>query len=73
MADAPRHIDIGFQGGQVLPVRVSQEVHDEFRKALSNSSADRWFELHTQDSEVHIDLSQVVYVRLDTEEHRVGF
>jgi hypothetical protein len=73
MAEAPRHIDIGFQGGQVLPVRVSQEVHDEFRKALSNSSADRWFELHTQDSEVHIDLSQVVYVRLDTEEHRVGF
>ena len=73
MADAPRRIDIGFQGGQVLPVRVSQEVHDEFRKALSNSNADRWFELHTQDSEVHIDLSQVVYVRLDTEEHRVGF
>jgi hypothetical protein len=73
MADAPRRIDIGFQGGQVLSVRVSQEVHDEFRKALSNSSADRWFELHTQDSEVHIDLSQVVYVRLDTDEHRVGF
>ena len=73
MADAPRRIDIGFQGGQVLPVRVSQEVHDEFRKALSNSSADRWFELQTLDSEVHIDLSQVVYVRLDTEEHRVGF
>jgi hypothetical protein len=73
MADIPRRIDIGFQGGQVLPVRVSDDVHDAFRKALSNSSSDRWFELHTQDSEVHIDLSQVVYVRLDTEEHRVGF
>jgi hypothetical protein len=73
MADTPRRIDIGFQGGQVLSVRVSQEVHDGFRKALSNSSADSWFELHTQDSEVHIDLSQVVYVRLDTDEHRVGF
>jgi len=73
MADAPRRIDIGFQGGQVLPVRVSQEVHDAFRKALSNSSSDRWFELHTLDAEVHIDLSQVVYVRLDTEEQRVGF
>ena len=73
MADDPRRIDIGFQGGQVLPVRVTQEVHDDFRKALSDSSADRWFELQTLDSEVHIDLSQVVYVRLDTEEHRVGF
>ena len=35
MADTPRRIDIGFQGGQVLPVRVTQEVHDAFRKALS--------------------------------------
>jgi hypothetical protein len=73
MADRPRSIDIGFQGGQVLSVRVTQEVHDAFRKALSDSSADRWFQLQTQDSEVHIDLSQVVYVRLDTDEHRVGF
>ena len=73
MADRPRTIDIGFQGGQVLSVRVSQEVHDAFRKALSDSNADRWFQLLTQDSEVHIDLSQVVYVRLDTDEHRVGF
>ena len=72
MPETPRRIDIGFQGGQVLSVRVSQDVHDAFRKALSDSSAG-WFELHTQDSEVHIDLSQVVYVRLDTDEHRVGF
>ena len=74
MADIPpRRIDIGFQGGQVLPVRVSQEAHDAFKKALTDSGSERWFALETQDSDVHIDLSQVVYVRLDTEEHRVGF
>jgi hypothetical protein len=74
MADTPpRRSDIGFQGGQVLPVRVSQEAHDAFKKALTDSGSERWFELETQDSDVHIDLSQVVYVRLDTEEHRVGF
>ena len=74
MADTPpRRIDIGFQGGQVLPVRVSQEAHDAFKTALTDSGSERWFELETQDSDVHIDLSQVVYVRLDTEEHRVGF
>jgi hypothetical protein len=74
MADTPpRRIDIGFQGGQVLPVRVTQEAHDAFKKALTDSGSERWFELQTQDSDVHIDLSQVVYVRLDTEEHRVGF
>jgi hypothetical protein len=73
MADTPRRIDIGFQGGQSLPVRVAQEAYDGFRKALSDSDSSRWFELTTLDSEVHIDLSQVVYVRLDTEDHRVGF
>jgi hypothetical protein len=73
MAETPRRIDIGFQGGQILSARVTQESLDGFRHALSDSSSDRWFELPTQDSEVHIDLAQVVYVRLDTEEHRVGF
>jgi hypothetical protein len=73
MAEKPRRIDIGFQGGQVLSVRVADDAHAEFRKALSDSGSDRWFELKTQDSDVHIDLSQVVYVRLDTDEHRVGF
>jgi len=73
MADTPRRIDIGFQGGQSLPVRVAQEVFDALRKALADSGSDRWFELTTQDSDVYVDLSQVVYVRLDTEDHRVGF
>jgi hypothetical protein len=73
MADTPRRIEIGFQGGQSLPVRVAQEVYDALRKALADSGSDRWFELTTQDSDVYVDLSQVVYVRLDTEDHRVGF
>ena len=73
MAETPRRIDIGFQGGQALSVRVTQEVHDGLRKALSDSGSDRWFELKTQDSDVHIDLSQVQYVRLDTEDSHVGF
>jgi hypothetical protein len=73
MADTPRSIDIGFQGGQSLPVRVKQEVYDGLRKALADSGSDRWFEVKTLDSDVYVDLSQVVYVRLDTEDHRVGF
>ena len=73
MADTPRRIDIGFQGGQSLPVRVAQDVYDALRKALADSGSDRWFELTTEDSDVYVDLSQVVYVRLDTEDHRVGF
>ena len=73
MPDTPRRIDIGFQGGPVLPTRVKQSSYDELHKALSKDRSDRWFELETIDSKVYIDLSQVVYVRLDTEDHRVGF
>ena len=70
MADHSR-VDIGFQGGGVLDVRVTADEHGRLRKAVQKGEG--WFELRTQDSEVALDLSQVVYVRLDTEQHRVGF
>jgi len=73
MADESRRIDIGFQGGPVLPARVKQSSYEELRKALSKDRSDRWFELDTIDSKVSLDLSQIVYVRIDTEEQRVGF
>ena len=73
MAEESSRIDIGFQGGQVLPARVKQSAFDWLRSALSDERAERWFELETQDSRISIDLSQVVYVRIDTDEQRVGF
>ena len=73
MADPARRIDIGFQGGQVLPCRVKQEDFDSLREALSEGSPEGWHKLTTQDSEVSLDLSQVVYVRMDADEQKVGF
>ena len=73
MTDESRRIDIGFQGGPVLPTRVKESSYQELHKALAKDRGDRWFELETLDSKVSIDLSQVVYVRIDTEAQRVGF
>jgi hypothetical protein len=73
MADQTRRIDIGFQGGPVLPTRIKQSAYDDLRKALADGRSERWLDLETPDSEVSIDLAQVVYVRIDTEEQRVGF
>ena len=73
MADEAKRADLGFQGGQVLSVRVSQESLDSMRRALSDGSSARWHELKTVDSDIAIDLAQVVYVRVETEEQRVGF
>lgn len=71
--DKPRRVDLGFSGGQVLAVRMQHAAYASLRKALEGDGSQRWHELKTEDSELAVDLAQVVYVRLDTEEHRVGF
>ena len=71
--DKPRRVDIGFSGGQVLSLRLKEDIYGTFRKALEDSSGARWHEVKSEDSDVSIDLAQVVYVRLDTERHSVGF
>jgi hypothetical protein len=73
MTEESRRIDIGFLGGQVLPARVRQGNYDGLREALGDQRSERWFELETVDSKISVDLSQVVYVRIDTEAQRVGF
>jgi hypothetical protein len=72
--DRPKRVDVGFSGGQMLALRMRASEYQSLRKALEKSAdGTRWHELATEDSELAVDLAQVVYVRLDTEEHRVGF
>jgi hypothetical protein len=73
MAEESRRIDIGFHGGQVLPARVKQVDYEGLRSVLGDERAERWYELETIDSKLSLDLSQIVYVRIDTEGQRVGF
>jgi hypothetical protein len=65
-------VDIGFSGGQVLSVRMLDSSYQDLLKELSKGS-EGWHELKTEDSELVLHLAQVVYVRLDTEQHKVGF
>jgi hypothetical protein len=66
-----RRVDIGFQAGPVLSLRVAQEQYEALKQALGGP--DPWHELASEDAAVTLDLSQVIYVRLDTERDRVGF
>ena len=66
-----RRAAIGFQGGQVLSLRVSDEGLAELRKALSNGAG--WREVEATDGAVVLDLGQVVYLRVESDENRVGF
>jgi hypothetical protein len=72
MNDNARHlkVSIGFAGGQVLPLRVSAAALDRLHAALA---AGGWHELALEDGVVRLDLAQVAYVRVDSDEPRVGF
>jgi hypothetical protein len=68
----PRRVDIGFSGGQAFPVRLGEEEYRKLQSALEAGS-ERWHTVTSEDAEVLIDLGQVAYVRLDTEQRGVGF
>ena len=68
-----RHVDVGFSGGQVLSLRMASGPYRSLMEALADNRAERWHLVETEDSDVILDLSQVVYIRLDTEQHKVGF
>jgi hypothetical protein len=68
-----RRAAIGFQGGQVLSLRISEERLSELRQALADGNGAGWREVEAADGAVVLDLSQVVYLRVESDEHRVGF
>jgi hypothetical protein len=67
---ALRRISIGFQAGQVLALRVSDAQLKALYKALQDGG---WHELESEDGPVRLYLGQVVYVRAEDEDSRVGF
>jgi hypothetical protein len=70
MAGTFQHVSVGFQGGQVVAVRVADDVLHGLYAALGNGG---WHELATEDGRIRLNLGEVVYVRTEDEEHRVGF
>jgi hypothetical protein len=68
-----RRAAIGFQGGQVLSLRLTEEKLTELRTALADGSSGGWREVEATDGAVVLDLAQVVYLRVESDEHRVGF
>jgi hypothetical protein len=71
--ERPRRVDVGFAGGQTLTMRLTEDAFRGLRDALASDRSNRWHEVESEDDVVTIDLSQVVYVRRDQGEPRVGF
>ena len=71
MADEkPLKVSIGFIASQVLSGRILPTELSKLRDALGSEG---WREIHFEDGTVALDLSKVVYVLVEDEEHHVGF
>jgi hypothetical protein len=70
MPEHGRRIAIGFQGGQVLALRVGDKQLAALKDALASGG---WHELDSDEGPVRLDLAQVVYVRSESDDLRVGF
>lgn len=71
-SNAVRRTALGFQGGQVLSLRLPEDVLTSLREALKEGK-DRWREVEASDGAVLVDIGQVVYLRVESDEHRIGF
>lgn len=69
MADAQR-VEIGFEGGQVISVRLSDDELRELRKQVEKGG---WYDVKTEEGVLAIYVGKVTYLRIDSGEHRVGF
>jgi hypothetical protein len=70
--ERPKRVDVGFSGGQVLSLRMQDAAYRALGEEV-RSGSQGWHEIEAEDSNVSVNLGQVVYVRLDTEQQRVGF
>ena len=65
-----QRISIGFQASPPLALRISDEQLKKLNDALGGEG---WHEIEAEDGSVRLNLAHVLWVRTETEEHRVGF
>jgi hypothetical protein len=70
MTSDARRISVGFQGGQVLSLRVAEKQWKALNEALGGGG---WHQLESEDGPTRVNLAEVVYVSSDSDDLRVGF
>lgn len=69
MAEAQR-VEIGFEGGQVVPARLSEDELKSLRKQVEKGG---WHDVETEDGVLSIYCGKVAFLRIASADHRVGF
>jgi hypothetical protein len=71
-SDKPVRVALGFHAGGALSLRLAPAALSDLQKALS--SGDGGFrEVEADDGAVLVNLGQVIYLRIESNEQRIGF
>ena len=70
--DKPRRVALGFHAGGALALRLKDEKLKELQRMLTAGETG-FKEIEAEDGAVLVNLSQVIYVRVESDEHRIGF
>jgi hypothetical protein len=65
-----RRVTIGFEGGQALATRLSEEALATLRGALDSGG---WHDVVAEDGSALVYVPKIVYITTDSSDHRVGF
>lgn len=71
MASEKTAVEIGFDGGQVIPARLTDDQVKSLRMALG--SGDSPHEIETEEGVLLIDLGKVIFVRISSGAKTIGF
>jgi len=69
MADAQK-VEIGFEGGQVVAMRLSEDELKALRKQVEKGG---WHDVKTEDGVLAVYVGKVAFLRIDSDAHSVGF
>ena len=70
MAADMQKVEIGFEGGQVVAVRLSEDELENLRKQVEKGG---WHDVKTEDGAISLYLGKVAFLRIASGDHRVGF
>ncbi len=69
MADVQK-VEIGFEGGQVVAVRLNDDELKDLRKQVEKGG---WHDIKTEDGVLAVYVGKVAFLRIDSGAHSVGF
>jgi len=69
MAEAQK-VEIGFEGGQVVAVRLGEDELKALRKQVEKGG---WHDIATEDGTLAVYVGKVAFIRTDSGAPKVGF